>query len=248
MNYKNIYNEMNLPNVLSEEEFKKYYYQFKNGSEEARNILIEHNLRLIVKIISLNFKETPYNSDELFSVGSIGLIKAVDTYDLNKDRKFSTYASRCIKNEILMLLRKNKNKPVIESLEATIPNEKVEQFKLKDVIADTSLNQEENIINNQSRIITNNIAYQVLDSLNDREKDIIMMYFGFKDGKRYLKKEIAEKHNLSQSHITRLINKTLTYLKKELLKSIAESQNSKITYNEFLNTQRIDIKQKIKKP
>lgn len=108
MKYKNPFIKSDLSQPFSEEELNIYFRNMKNGDLNARNAIIEHNIKLVINIVIKNFYNTPYEINELVSVGLIGLIKSVDTFDINKNVKFITYSVTCIKNEILEFLRKNK--------------------------------------------------------------------------------------------------------------------------------------------
>ncbi len=120
MNYKNIFVETNLPYPLSDQQTIEYFTKYKNGDLDAKNIIIEHNIKIVLSIVLNQFVNSIYDKDDLLSVGLIGLNKSVETYNISKDTKFYTYATKCIINEILMYIRKNNRHVKVESLDREI--------------------------------------------------------------------------------------------------------------------------------
>ncbi len=216
INKKNICYYINstniLPPPLSEAEETKLLLQVQEGSLDARNTLIVHNLRLVV-FIAKKFESTKINLEDLISIGSMGLIKGVQTFKIDKNIKLATYASRCIENEILMYLRKTQKARQEVSLDEvlSIDNEGNEMM-LADVLGDpdpsvlAKLTEDESIRN----------LYTVLEKLNDREREIIIMRFGL-DGKTEMtQKEVADTLGISQSYISRLEKRIIDKMRHEI--------------------------------
>lgn len=201
-----------LPPPLNEEEETKLLLEVQNGSIEARNTLIIHNLRLVV-FISKKFESTKIALEDLISIGSMGLIKGVQTFKMDKNIKLATYASRCIENEILMYLRKTQKIRQEVSLDEvlSVDNEGNEMM-LADVLCDqnpsvlTILSKEEDVYN----------LYTVLNNLSDREKEIIEMRFGLNGKTEMTQKEVADYLGISQSYISRLEKRILSKMRQEI--------------------------------
>ncbi len=205
-----------LPKLLSDEEFCDLLQQAQNGDNEARNKIIEHNTRLVLYEVTNKFKTVDYEKKELVSIGILGLFKAVDTFDISKNIRFSSYASRCIDNEIIMFLRKLDKDKKIESLDKVIfQNRDGSKIKLEDYLSDGKDFAGDYIDNNE----TSNL-YQVLreliNELPDKSKKIIKLHFGFYNNRTYNQKEIAEMLNISQSYVSRIIIKTVKELREKL--------------------------------
>jgi len=205
-----------LPPPLSKEDELKYLVSAKKGDIEARNVLIEHNLRLVV-FLAKKYENTGYDIEDLVSIGSIGLIKGINTYKIDKNIKLATYASRCIENEILMYLRKtNKTK-----LEVSIDEPLNVDWDGNELLLSDILGTDEDII---SRDIENEADKKILrtaiDRLSDREKLIIQLRFGLSEpeGLEKTQKEVADILGISQSYISRLEKKIMKRLKKEMIK------------------------------
>ena len=199
-----------LPNPMSEDEENECLQKVQNGDVEAKNKLIEHNLRLVV-YISKKFENTTGDLEDLISVGSIGLIKAINTFNTQKNIKLATYASRCIENEILMYLRKVSKQKNELSLDKTLSlDSEGTELVLSDIIgvdADEAYHSIESEFENQ-------MVYQVLDTLDEKEKDIMKMRFGLLGEQEKTQKEVAEILNISQSYISRIEKKILHKMKK----------------------------------
>ena len=201
-----------IPKKIPKEEMYDLITKMNQGDMDARQTLIEHNIRLVIYQVQSRFNKLEYDKSELVSIGILGLVKAIDTYDLSKNIEFSTYAMRCIDNEILMFIRKlNKDKNV-DSLDRIIAGEGTDRkIKLEDTISsdvDIETSIEDKEIYAEVRRIVN--------SLPEREREITMLAFGFYDGKVYKQKEIALKLNVSQSCISRTIAKIVDDIKIEL--------------------------------
>ena len=199
-----------LPPPLSKIEEEKYVKLFQNGDNKARNILIEHNLRLVV-FLAKKYDTTTYDLEDLVSIGTIGLIKGINTYKLDKNIKLATYASRCIDNEILMFLRKNKRRKIEISFEDSINfDSEGNELHLEDI-----LGTEEDIVPKEyENKINKKILIEEINKLNDRDKEIIKMRYGIGNTKEYTQKEVAKMLGISQSYISRIEKKTIKELAK----------------------------------
>jgi RNA polymerase sporulation-specific sigma factor len=197
---------------LSKEEELQYLIKAQQGDEEARNILIEHNLRLVV-FLAKKYENTGYDLEDLVSIGSIGLIKGISTYKVDKNIKLATYASRCIANEILMFLRKNKKKKNEISLEDALNYDaEGNELHLEDILGTEDDIVDKEFQDNQDReLLQNEIA-----KLAGRDKEIMVMRYGLYNTKEYTQKEVADKLNISQSYISRIEKKVIKKLKNLL--------------------------------
>lgn len=196
------------PRKLSLEEEKAYLIQFKkNNDQNARNKLIEHNLRLVAHI-SKKYENTSEDKDDILSIGIIGLMKAVDSYQLSASNKLATYAARCIENEILMTLRANKHKRNLLRLQSPIYEDKDgNELELLDFIED----KETDLYKAYESKKLNESLMKALKTLNDREYDIISRRYGL-DGKAQTQKEIADEMKISRSYVSRIEKRALLKL------------------------------------
>lgn len=205
-----------LPPPLNIDEEKYFINMLRNQKETAKNVLIERNLRLVV-YISRKFENTGISIEDLISIGTIGLIKAVNTFDPDKNIKLATYASRCIENEILMFIRKNsKIKMEISFDEPLNIDWDGNELLLSDILGtDDDVTQ-----TNIEKEVEFQLLKLALDNLNSREKKIVELRFGLENGNSKTQKEVAEEMNISQSYISRLEKKILKRLKKEIYRMI----------------------------
>ena len=202
-----------LPPPLSKEVESDLVRKSNSGNIEARNKLIEHNLRLVV-FLSKKYDNTIYDLEELVSIGTLGLIKAVETYKLDKNIKLATYASRCIDNEILMFLRKNKKRLSEVSFEDSINfDSEGNELHVEDVYG-TEDNLLERLIEEKDN---KKLLSKYIKSLNERDKRIIEERYGLSGKKELTQKELADKLSISQSYISRIEKKVIKKL-KELMK------------------------------
>ncbi len=203
-----------LPPPLSKEEELKYLVRSKSGDEEARNILIEHNLRLVV-FLAKKYENTTYDIEDLVSIGSIGLIKGINTYKIDKNIKLATYASRCISNEILMFLRKNKRKRAEVSLEDALNYDaEGNELHLEDI-----LGTDENLVPNEyEKQVDKEVLAKEIEGLPDRDKEIMTLRYGLNNTKEYTQKEVAVMLGISQSYISRIEKKVIRKLKQVMVK------------------------------
>jgi len=203
-----------LPPPLSREEEAVLLSRLDQGEEQARSTLIERNLRLVV-YIARRFENTGINIEDLISIGTIGLIKAINTYRTDKNIKLATYASRCIENEILMYLRKNSSQRSEVSLDEPLNTDwDGNELLLSDVLgteADTVMRPIEDDVDRD-------LLFTAVSRLSERERTIITMRFGLDGRKERTQKEVADLLGISQSYISRLEKRIIDRLKKEILR------------------------------
>ena len=199
-------NSESFPPVLSSEEELELLQKASLGEIDARNLLIEHNLRLVAHIIK-KYENTRIDKDDLLSIGSFGLIKAVDSYKLESGTKLATYASRCIENEILMYIRSNKKNKDISSLNVSIGEDKEgNEIKLYDIIEDPSPSIISTLVNDEYL----NKLKEAIKTLDERELDIISRRYGLNDYPVETQKEIASSLKISRSYVSRIEKRALT--------------------------------------
>ena len=205
-----------LPPPLKKDEEEELVEKLIRGDESIRDILIERNLRLVV-YIARKFENTGFGVEDLISVGTIGLIKAVNTFNPEKKIKLATYASRCIENEILMYLRRNsKVKAEISFYEPLNIDWDGNELLLSDILG-TENDIVYNLIEDE---IDKELLFLALKHLNDREKEIVRLRFGLNGVREKTQKEVADMLGISQSYISRLEKKIINRLKKEINKMI----------------------------
>lgn len=202
-----------LPPPLSQEEEETILEELSKGNEDARKTLVERNLRLVV-YIAKKFENTGIGIEDLISIGTIGLMKAINTFNTGKNIKLATYASRCIENEILMYLRRsNKLKGEISIDEPLNQDGDGNELLLSDILGT------ENDIT--SRAIEDEVDKSLLrasmQKLNNREKNIMELRFGFISGNEKTQKEVADMLGISQSYISRLEKKIINKMKKDIM-------------------------------
>lgn len=203
-----------LPPPLSQEEEQYLISRFEDREMDVKSVLIERNLRLVV-YIAKKFENNTYNIEDLISIGTIGLIKAIHSFVPNKNIKLATYASRCIENEILMHLRRNNKLKAEVSLEEPL---KVDwdgnELLLSDVLSSDADVVYREMDNESDRVA----LHHALDKLNTRERRIMDLRFGFGGGGERTQKEVADMLGISQSYISRIEKKIMNRLRKELIK------------------------------
>ena len=198
-----------LPPPLSKEEENTYVERSMNGDMEARNILIEHNLRLVV-FLAKKYENTKIDLEDLVSIGTIGLIKGVNTYRLDKNIKLATYASRCIDNEILMYLRKTKKKRTEISLEDSLSfDAEGNELHLEDIMG----TEADIVTRGLEDEVDRKLLYQEVHKLNGRDKVILEYRYGLNGKKELTQKEVAQLMGISQSYISRIEKKVIKRLK-----------------------------------
>lgn len=200
---------------LSTKDEEKYVKLMLNGDVDARNKLIEHNLRLVAHIVK-KFDTKEKMTDDLISIGTIGLIKGIDTYKNNKKTKITTYAARCIQNEILMYFRANKKSNNDVSLSDSIGYDKDgNEINLIDVIEDKQISFDE-FISTKDNIFA---LKKYIKILTEREKEIIKKRYGLWEEKEKTQKEIAKEMHISRSYVSRIEKRALTKMLKEFIKN-----------------------------
>lgn len=205
-----------LPAPLSKEEEQELLERLGKDDKVARSMLIEHNLRLVV-YIARKFENTGINIEDLISIGTIGLIKGVNTFDLDRKIKLATYASRCIENEILMYLRKNnKTKTEISFDEPLNVDWDGNELLLSDILG----TEVDIITKSLDSEVDRELLKVALSELKDREKYIMELRFGLVGEKSKTQKDVADMLGISQSYISRLEKKIIKRLKKEFKKMV----------------------------
>ena len=203
-----------LPPPLKGEEELSALQALERGEENARQRLVEHNLRLVV-YIARRFENTGTSLEDLISIGTIGLIKAVNTYRLDKKIRLATYASRCIENEILMHIRKTSNQKAEVSLDEPINMDcDGNELLLSDILG----TDEDMILRPLEDDVDLCVLRQALRELPDREREIVLMRFGLEGRKEQTQKEVAQQMGISQSYISRLEKRIMLRLRREFLR------------------------------
>ncbi len=198
-----------LPPPLEKEEELQLLIKAQKGDIVARNKLIEHNLRLVV-FIAKKYEGTEDSLEDLVSIGSIGLIKGINTYKIDKNIRLATYASRCIANEILMHLRKNKKRNADISLDDALTYDSDgNELKLEDIIS----TDDDIVYKTYEKAVDIGILHNTLETLDDRDKKIMVMRYGLYNTNPYTQKEVAEMLGISQSYISRIEKKVIKELK-----------------------------------
>ena len=198
------------PKPLSEKKEREYLLKMKNGDRNARNILVEHNLRLVAHIIKKYYGKQN-EQDDLVSIGTIGLIKAVDTFNPDKNIRLSSYASRCIENEILMHFRAGKKTAQDISLNETIDTDKDgNPLTLLDIMA-----VDDHILDDlDKKLNTQKLGKFISEELTEREKTVIVLRYGLNGNEPMTQKNVAKLLNISRSYVSRIETKALKQLRK----------------------------------
>ena len=205
-----------LPEPLDSEEERRCLAAYAAGSDEARSMLIEHNLRLVV-YIARRFENTGVNLEDLISIGTIGLIKAVGTFRPDRNIKLATYSSRCIENEILMHIRKIANQKTEVSLDEPINTDwDGNELLLSDVLGTDS----DVVMRPMEDDVDHALLRQALENLPEREQTIVRMRFGLGGRPEKTQKEVADLMGISQSYISRLEKRIMTRLRREISRQI----------------------------
>ena len=203
-----------LPPPLSKEEEEDLIKKLENGDNSVKSELTERNLRLVV-YIARKFENTGINVEDLISIGTIGLIKSINTFRPDRNIKLATYASRCIENEILMYLRKNSNRRTEVSIDEPLNVDwDGNELLLSDILGtDTDV-----ICRGIEEEVDRSLLRSALGTLSRRERDIMVMRFGLGTGKTKTQKEVADMMGISQSYISRLEKRIIKRLKREIVK------------------------------
>ena len=203
------------PRKLTDEEEKFYLEEYKlNNNQEARNKLIEHNLRLVAHIAK-KYENTKEDKDDILSIGIIGLMKAVDSYQITANNKLATYAARCIENEILMTLRANKNKRNLIYLQQPVAMDKDgNEVELLDMLEDKNVD----ILKSYENKVMQENLNEALKTLNSREYEIISRRYGLNRDVQ-TQKEISKDLNISRSYVSRIEKRAITKILREFIKN-----------------------------
>lgn len=205
------------PLPLDEKEETMYLKRLKDGDKKAKGVLIERNLRLVAHIVK-KYSFPSKDVDELISIGTVGLIKAIDSFDYSKGTRLATYASRCIENEILMLFRNNKKQRSEVYLQDPIGIDKEgNEIRLIDVLSSEKDSVMEKV---ESNLQIKSLYKKMNEILSKREYDILIMRYGLEDGKCMTQREIAGILNISRSYVSRIEKKALKKLNKALFYSV----------------------------
>lgn len=208
-----ISNNSLFPEPLSSEEEKNYLVKYGNGDEEARNILIERNLRLVAHVCK-KYSTSNVDQDDLISIGTIGLIKGINSFNMDKGVRLATYVSRCIENEILMHLRTTKKINSEVYLEDTIGKDKDDNsISLKEVLVNNDKSIEDEV---DLKLKIKSLYEKMKEVLKDREKFIIEMRFGLDGNKPKTQNQIAKMLGISRSYVSRIETKAINKLSKEI--------------------------------
>lgn len=203
-----------LPPPLKSDEEAKMLEEYSKGSTEARSVLIEHNLRLVV-YIAKRFENAGINVEDLISTGTIGLIKAVNTFKPDKNIKLATYASRCIENEILMYLRRSTKLKSEVSLDEPL---NVDWDGNELLLSDTLGSDDDPAYRRLEEEVNHKLLYGAIERLTKRERELVELRFGLKNGREMTQKEVADKLGISQSYISRLEKRIIARLRLEIRK------------------------------
>lgn len=203
-----------LPPPLKGQEEAEALEALERGQEEAKQLLIEHNLRLVV-YIARRFENTGVNLEDLISIGTIGLIKAIGTYRRDRNIKLATYSSRCIENEILMYIRKIAGQKAEVSLDEPI-NMDYDGNEL--LLGDILGTDEDTVMRPLEEDVERQLLHQALHQLSEREQQIIQMRFGLGGNRELTQKDVAQIMGISQSYISRLEKRIMARLRKEILR------------------------------
>lgn len=206
-------NMNSFPKQLSKKEEEELLTKYKNGDEGAKNKLIEHNLRLVAHIAK-KYTGAFKDCDDAVSIGTIGLIKGISSYNFEKKTKLSTYVSRCIENEILMAVRSGKKTQNEISIDEPIGTDSEgNQITFNDILS----NDEDEILDRVNlKMVRSSMAKLLSKVLDKRERVIIVLRYGFYDGKEYTQNEIAKKLNISRSYVSRIEKKALEKLSENM--------------------------------
>lgn len=205
-----------LPPPLSPEEEAELLKNFENNEADVKSKLIEHNLRLVV-YIAKKFENTGVQLDDLISIGTIGLIKSINTFSPDKNIKLATYASRCVENEILMYLRRTSKQKSEVSIDEPL---KVDWDGNELMLSDVLGSDASTVYGDIEEEVDRELLSEALSKLNAREKQIMDLRFGLGGGKEFTQKEVADILGISQSYISRLEKRILDRLRKEILQKM----------------------------
>ncbi len=209
------YGNKTFPDPISKEEENELVIKMKNNDKEARNKLIEHNLRLVAHIVK-KYDSKKVDIDDLISIGTIGLIKAIDTFSDKNGAKLTTYAARCIENEILMHFRSDKKNAKNISINESVGFDKEgNEISIMDILKTPDPDYISDI-DLKDKVL---LLYEYVNILTEREKQIIIKRYGLYNTKIYTQKEIAKEFNISRSYVSRIEKRALTKILREFIRN-----------------------------
>lgn len=199
------------PQPLTSQEEKHFLKMLSEGDEKARQILIERNLRLVAHVVK-KFENTGEDKEDLISIGTIGLIKAINTFDNSKGARLATYAAKCVENEILMHIRAGKKNRHEVSLQEPIGTDKDgNEITLEDILGGNS----DQVLDEVEMILLDEKLKRVIKKLKSREKKVLLMRYGLEGKKKYTQREIAGELGISRSYVSRIEKKILSKIAEE---------------------------------
>jgi len=209
-----------LPKPLDKAVLHELFIRYKNGDKETKNLIVYHNIRLVLYRVFGKFKNVRCDKGELISIGNIALVKAVDGYDINKNIEFSTYAVKCIDYEIMKYLKKTNKLIHADSLDRELEYKYTKKIKVADLVVDGTDILEDYLEKERMEIIK-----EIIYSLPEREKEIIVMIFGLDGYSRCTQTEIAKKFDITQANVSLIVTKIIRKIKYELTKRRVVEQN-----------------------
>ena len=205
----------NFPEPLSNEEIINYIQLMKEGNIKARDKIFNHNLRLVISIVK-NYQSQRYELEDLFQIGCIGLMQAINSFDYKRNISFSTYATSCIKNQILIHFKQDKNiRNAISLNQPLYANKDGNERILEDILSDQKFEVLGDYLEKEEKKLLNDCLLK----LRERDRKIIMLSFGFYNNRCYTQKEIAEIFNMTQQMVSQIITKSIIILKKAIVYS-----------------------------
>ena len=213
MKCEDLFLNVEIPEVLGNRELLQYFEKYKSGDQSAREMIIKHNIKIVMYVVLKKFANTSYALEDLASIGLIGLIKSVNTIDLSKKIQFSTYAYRCINNEILMFIKKDKKHLNKCSLNDTLCIDKIgNELKIEEILYDSNSDLASDCEYREKFVI----LCKVIKNLSERDRKIVELYFGLIDGVRIHQTEIAGMLNVSQSLVAKRLKEVLLIFREEM--------------------------------
>ncbi len=199
------------PQPLSRQEEKYYLQMLERGNEFARQVLIEHNLRLVAHVVK-KFENTGDDREDLISIGTIGLIKAINTFNMTKGARLATYAAKCVENEILMHIRaRKKNRQEVSLNEAIGVDKDGNEVCWIDVLGSAP----DEVLNRVEMVLLDEKLKRIINKLNEREKKVLVMRYGLEGKKRYTQREVARELGISRSYVSRIEKKIILKISEE---------------------------------
>ena len=206
------------PQPLPPNEEKKYLERLDQGDEEARRILIEHNLRLVAHVVK-KFENNPEDREDLISIGTIGLIKAINTFNMSKGARLATYAAKCVENEILMHIRASKKNKQETFLQDPIGVDRDgNEICLLDILG----SNHNEVLDQVEMILLDEKLKRIIKKLNFRERKVLLMRYGLEGKKQYTQREVAQDLGISRSYVSRIEKKVLLKIAEEFNQEVSD--------------------------